>query len=101
MYSGCRVARRGFTLIELLVVIAIIGILASLLLPALTKAKERSKAVTCLSNLRQLGYATALYAGDNDDALPWSNRLWVAPSSTAEVANYFDPNAPNFRTNAY
>lgn len=99
-----RAARHGpgaFTLIELLVVIAVIAILAALLLPSLSQAKERGKSIRCVSNLRQLGQATMLYAGDNDDALPWSHRNWVAPSSAAEVANYFDPSTPDFRTNAY
>lgn len=67
--------KRNFTLIELLIVIAIIAIIASMLLPALNKAREASKKTSCVSNLKQIAAAVAMYSADENDFLPNKNPL--------------------------
>lgn len=99
--SNYRKAQRAFTLIELLVVIAIIGILASLLLPALARSKAKAKGITCINNLKQLGIAVRMYADENDGKLPMAEPLPTMPS-TPPLPRICDLLAPQlgYNTNA-
>ena len=102
------VRTKGFTLIELLVVIAIIAILASLLFPALAKARGRATQTSCLSNLHQIGLATEMYLGDAAGRMPWvdDSDLQLTPPVDSKGKRYasmgsfmplFEPYQPTSR----
>lgn len=94
--------KRAFTLIELLVVIAIIAILAAILFPVFAQAKEKARQTTCLSNGKQIGLATTMYAIDFDDRLPHQQwRDWGDPSVPGRRRAWTMDIAPYVRAGQY
>jgi len=101
--QGAARQRRGFTLIELLVVIAIIAILAALLLPALSRAKEKTQRTVCKSNMHQVALAAILYAGDHSEKFPTgllAVGLYHASWINQVTYNYFN-NQARLQTNCF
>jgi prepilin-type N-terminal cleavage/methylation domain-containing protein len=99
---------RYFTLIELLVVVAIVGILASMLMPALSKARDKARETACRNNMKQIGLAEFMYADENDDLIPHHNRGGNAGQACANreiiggvYKNWMPGYAPAKPLNAY
>ena len=84
--------KRNFTLIELLVVIAIIAILAAMLLPALSKAREKARSISCVNNLKQMSTSAYMYTDDNNDLYPLvtndKQTAYLGPNPTSTASDY-------------
>jgi prepilin-type N-terminal cleavage/methylation domain-containing protein/prepilin-type processing-associated H-X9-DG protein len=92
-----RIRKPAFTLIELLVVIAIIAILAAILFPVFAQAREKARAATCVSNLKQIGMAWQMYAQDHDEqVLPWGPGTQDYTKETVLIQVLLQPYARNY-----
>jgi len=89
-------AKFGFTLIELLVVIAIIAILAAILFPVFAQAREKARAISCISNLKQIGLAVTMYTQDYDETLPFA---WSAQGGWYNVLDPYIKNGQSANLN--
>ncbi len=88
----------AFTLVELLVVIAIIGILAAMLLPVLSRAKENGRAAACMSNLHQIGVALQVYVQENDNTLPTMQDRVAATATNTNFVSMDQVLAPQLQS---
>jgi len=82
--------KQGFTLIELLVVIAIIGILASILLPALSRAREAARRASCANNLKQWGLIFKMFSNENDGLFPAGQQWNIGLSRLLDGRQHYD-----------
>src|SRR5579862_5218547 len=84
-------AMKGFTLIEVLIVVAIVAILAAILFPVLSQAREKARAAACLSNMRELGMAAAMYVDDQDGRYPQSKITDAHPDIDDNIGQIENP----------